>query len=171
LNKIRVYKDTLSKEQQDYIEQTLLGIPNSFPWYFIDDVTYPGAKKPRPALIHNIVMGSRVNSDFMNLIQLFNIVPEKNIVQARAILQLPLNEKLIGKKYDTPHIDMNIPHNVYLYYVCDSDGETVFFENKKIIKKIKPKKGTLVVFDGAIYHTAFQPKKSKRCIINIDVAR
>ena len=38
-----------------------------------------------------------------------------------------------------------------------------------IKKKITPKQGRVVVFDGRFYHTAEQPTDNKRCIINFDV--
>ena len=39
----------------------------------------------------------------------------------------------------------------------------------KIKKAIKPKQGRVVVFNGKYWHTAEQPKKNKRCIINYDI--
>ena len=49
----------------------------------------------------------------------------------------------------------------------------VFFANftTKILpkKKIKPKRGRVVLFDGKLYHTAEQPNNHKRCIVNYDL--
>ena len=92
-----------------------------------------------------------------------------NIIKARSILQLPLNSKFRGRSVDKPHVDLHYKHKVYLYYVIDADGDTVFYNNGKISQKIKPKKGRLVIFDGSILHTAKQPTKGIRCIINIDL--
>ena len=66
---------------------------------------------------------------------------------------------------------MHEPHIVCLYYVINSDGETILFKNKKIHKKIKPKQGRLLIFDGNMVHTAYQPKKNIRCIINFNVEK
>ena len=41
----------------------------------------------------------------------------------------------------------------------------------KIIKRVSPKQGRLLIFDGSIVHTARQPKKGIRCIINFDVLK
>ena len=87
---------------------------------------------------------------------------------------------------DLLHIDATIPHLVVLYYVIDSDGDTLLtelqhqpgqaekidqhVESHKIITRVTPKQGRAVLFDGSIYHTAEQPRQNMRCVINIDVA-
>ena len=66
--------------------------------------------------------------------------------------------------------------------MVDSDGDTIiydyksknkddipFFEDIKELQRITPKQGRVVVFDGAHWHTAEQPTKDKRCIINFNV--
>ena len=36
-------------------------------------------------------------------------------------------------------------------------------------KKVTPKQGRVVLFDGAYYHTAQQPNNNIRCIVNYDL--
>ena len=38
-----------------------------------------------------------------------------------------------------------------------------------VLKKITPKQGRLVIFDGDIEHTAKQPQDDVRCVINFDI--
>jgi len=164
----KVVENCISKRNQNNIIETMFGLQRNFPWYFAQDVSYDEGKQQRPALFHNFVLKKyTVNSDFFNMVK--PIVKDKNVIQARSILQLPLNKKLLNKSFDTPHVDSEEPHLVYLYYVVDSDGQTLFLKNKKVIKKIKPKQGRLVIFNGNIYHTAEQPEKGKRCVINFNV--
>ena len=42
---------------------------------------------------------------------------------------------------------------------------------KGFTKKIKvtPKQGRVVLFDGALYHTAQQPNNNIRCVVNYDL--
>ena len=81
-----------------------------------------------------------------------------------------------------PHIDCDKEHKVLLYYVNDSDGDTIIYEQTvkdtpcgsvnvdlKEHKRVKPKKGRMVLFDGYRYHCSSQPKNNYRCIINFDL--
>ena len=168
---IKVVKNILNKTDQEKIKDLMLESVQ-FPWYYIKDVTGVRgqyAKQKRPALSHCFVDHRGVNSSFFK-----DILPittyfkreQIKILKAVSYLQFPSNKK----SYDTPHVDSKDTHTVVLYYVVSSDGETVFFnKDKKIIKKVTPKQGTAVIFDGSILHTAFQPQKSLRCIVNINI--
>ena len=165
---LKIIDNCISKNDQNIIKKTMFGLSRNFPWYFAKDVSFVNGKQKRPAFFHDFVVRNyKLNSDFFNMIK--PIVKNKNVIKARAILQLPLNKKLINKKYDSPHIDLKNPHQVYLYYVINADGNTLFLKNKKVVKKIKPKQGRLVIFNGSIFHTAEQPQKGKRCVINFNV--
>ena len=89
-------------------------------------------------------------------------------------------------KKDTIHVNRNIPHLVMLYYVNDSDGDTILYDktlddipyeinypeeycNLEIVHKITPKKGRILFFDGRYYHSPSTPTKSMRCIITVDL--
>lgn len=77
-----------------------------------------------------------------------------------------------------PHVDSTDKHKVFLYYVNDSDGDTVFFNElfdgtKKDqfteSQRVSPEAGKGVVFDGHIYHASSSPIASEyRCILNVD---
>ena len=87
------------------------------------------------------------------------------IIKGRYFLQPPTNEIQV----QPPHIDIEWPHWVFLYYVNDSEGDTIFYnEQKEIIKRVAPKKGRIAFFDGSIYHSASTPNTSPRAVININ---
>ena len=77
-----------------------------------------------------------------------------------------------------PHVDMTIPHMVLLYYVNDSDGDTIIFNEKycyeeiptlTVDKVITPKAGSAIIFDGLTYHSSSSPKNTKeRIVLNIN---
>ena len=186
---MKVFDNIIPKKEQEDIK-TLLFENKTFPWYYIKDITHSKkGKQLRPGFQHTFMEEGKVTSDANIFIQSIikntaKKIKLKNykIEKARTFLQLPLDEDFKGTGVDTPHLDYYTPHKVFLYYVCDSDGETIiydyksknsddipFFEDIKELKRIKPKQGRVVVFDGMHWHTAVQPSKNVRCIININV--
>ena len=190
---IKVIDDIIDKEYQENIK-TLFYKNQHFSWFYVDDITNKDkGLQRRPGFRHGFVTGGKSVSNCWPLIQpLAKAIADKinvkgDVIEARSFLQLPLNQKFIGSGVDTPHIDTNIPHTVFLYYVNTTDGETViydykskikdkeivdvpFFEDIKVLKKVKPKQGRCVIFDGSYWHTSVQPKKDVRAIINFNIS-
>jgi len=168
--KIKIIDNCISLNQQKSIINTLSH--NTFPWFYQSDITdLPKTKnQSRPALSHYFVVDKNNNSEHIDVIMPIIIPHTKNsIIQCRSFLQFPLNLKKYGTDDDSPHRDLSFPHTVYLYYVVTSDGDTLFLKDSKVIKKITPKQGRLVIFDGDIEHTAQQPQDEVRCVINFDI--
>jgi hypothetical protein len=69
-----------------------------------------------------------------------------------------------------PHQDSPGPHTVVIYYVNDAEGDTVFFDdNKQIVKRVTPKKGRVVLFDGAVLHAGSPARNQPRCLVNFNL--
>ena len=188
IDKIYVFDDIIEKDYQNKIKDVLIGQvrynDEDFPWYYIDDVTASGdyETQKRGAFVHDYVHYEYgIESDFHYLfLDLIKAscsklkIKEVDALQGRSFLQLPTNIK--REDVDSPHTDMQFKHFVMLYYVCDSDGDTIIY-NEKIIsekgftvqKKITPKQGRVVLFDGSLYHTAQQPNNNIRCVVNYDL--
>ena len=80
---------------------------------------------------------------------------------------------------NSPHVDFSDEHKTMLYYVNDSDGDTIFYnENYKTIKnsksfsvdqKVNPVMGRAVLFDGLKFHSSSPPfLNDRRVVININ---
>ena len=78
------------------------------------------------------------------------------------------------------HIDLPIPNITTIFYVNQSDGNTIFFNERSnetgklyeisdltVKEEIEPKPNRLVIFDGYQLHTGCSPKEySNRILIN-----
>ena len=155
-NMILVIDDFIDKEYQEKIRKILLGeipfkfkadgeeIELDFPWFFIEDVTAAGDhdSQHRCALSHQYVsfegtspgeVDTEFHELFIPLLQRAAMkigIGEINVLQGRSFLQFPLQLK--DDTVDTPHIDLeNWRHFVVLYYVCDSDGDTIIYNERQ----------------------------------------
>ena len=186
-----VIDDLMPKSFQDNIEATLLG--NNFPWYFQRDITSVGGSDQAPGFAHFYKHVDKApDSRMFDLVSLIAYMGAdnygfdfKNIIQVRSFLQTPLSSNMLANEVDALHVDLPVDHLVVLYYVCDSDGDTILVDKKfdkneglitgsrytdyKTIKRVTPKKGRCLIFDGAYYHTAEQPKNNTRCVINFNL--
>ena len=88
------------------------------------------------------------------------------IFEARLFLQTPSPNP--QPFLSALHNDLDFNHWVFLYYINDSDGDTIFFNDEgSEIKRISPKKGRIVFFDGSIKHTG-SSSSHLRAVLNID---
>ena len=186
-NKILIFDDVIDLDYQNIIKEILLGDRQykgyDFPWYLTHDVTKPAKadSQKRPAFFHGYVdypseLSSSFHDLFTELIQnscgklrLENV----RVIQGRSFCQLPINSEVMS--VDTPHIDTKDDHFVMLYYVCDSDGDTIIYneqiksETYTLQQRVTPKQGRVVLFDGSYYHTAEQPLNNIRCVVNYNL--
>jgi len=183
-DEIFIFDDIVDHNYQKYIQQIIF---NKIRWQYIPDVTKPDNKQQRPGFsYHYIKDKSNVYKWHTDMCVIINAACEKinfkrnDCIQGRSFLQLPLNLK--DRALDSPHVDMDIDHLVVLYYVNDSDGDTVIYENKfdgwdniphyselKEKQRVTPKAGRVVIFNGKHWHTSCQPEHNVRCIINYNI--
>jgi hypothetical protein len=191
----KVIDDFIPLSLQEEIKKILI-VDREFPWFYVPDVTYGDkasrhTKTPAPAFSHALKYQGNFNSQFLSHFSMLAHLGAqaadfkfKEIAQARTFLQLPLSKSYLKQSVDRLHCDLDEDHLVVLYYVVDSDGDTIIvnkkmdletreenleYQNYDILAKVTPKQGRVVLFDGKLYHTAEQPKNNIRCVINIDV--
>ena len=171
---IEVYDNILPKYLEDSYEKDI--ISSSYPFLYGTNITYGGApnKKYSPAfsvpLNTNLPAFPKANLNYVNQIVYrlsaylnFSVI---NIFHTKVLLQIPST----NKTSDDIHTDMLTPHLVCLYYINDSDGDTIMFDdNNNEIRRITPKKGRIVFFDGSIKHCSSPPTKTHRAIINFNI--
>ena len=179
---IKVFKNFLSSKQADIIEKDLLG--PKFNWYWNEATILPGEPfEPTKntvnsgQFIHKIMMRNHYENKDSDVFEselyegfkkVFDKVSYNNIERIKC--NLNLNVTGYKKTSHQPiHRDTNNKgYKSLLYYINDSDGDTIFFDkNVKQIKRVKPKKNTAVLFDSNLLHCGCNPIKSnKRAVIN-----
>jgi len=186
-----VLDDIIPEDFQNYVHSVLT---TSESWRFIRDMSYATCELRYPSYGFNMMFkhpGVGVTSELyeklsvplISYIQSEVNLEEKEIYFNRSFLQLPLDQKFI-KEHNGIHVDIPQDHYACIYYVNDCDGETILYDQTihntqggsknvdlKEHKRVMPKKGRVVLFDGARYHCSSQPRESYRCIINFDLIK
>jgi len=187
----KVVDDFLPEIYHWQLKETLCG-PNH-PWCFLNNIdkqenTLGGfgfeacvvnssdpqqiAKGPRSSSISEMIM------PFCFSVQ--QLVGAESILKVRCDMTL---YNPLGHMHH-PHIDHNGPHIASVYYVNDSDGNTVLFNHRatvndpktfpsldemEVLVEVEPRANRLLVFDGNLIHTGHSPSKNNyRVIINSD---
>jgi len=185
--------DTISKNLLVQVFENVLS-PNAYddfanvvnkeyiPWYFYEMVHNTSSACDSNDIsthgfVHKFFDNNKVNSMYIFLL---NPILEKlschfdcSIIPVRMKMNMNLN---IGRQVAPyPHIDKieaidNKYYKTAIYYINDSDGDTLFFDDaKNIVCRQTPKKNTLVLFSGDLLHSAQLPIVSpKRLVVNIN---
>jgi len=189
-----ILDDAINIDTQEEIKKIFLS--DEFPWFYKPENTFTVEGSNTPCLSHFFVIRGAINSTYSGILNLlitdcYKKIPDKvikkfsHMVYARSFLQFPLNSNFCKTSVDALHVDYDLEHYVLLYYVMDSDGDTIItdtiynkdkeislkLEDHKEVHRIQPKQGRIVLFDGSYYHTAEQPTNNVRCVINIDLVK
>jgi len=179
---------------QDELETLLLG--GNFPYFYSSESCVPAGYKEddnedsrltgallvdgntieAPQFMHMLVSDGAINSGSYNnvapiLHKVIDLLDEDYFV-VKCKVNMNLADVRFEGKYHTPHIDNGFDKQVTaIYYVNDSDGDTFFFDDSgKITKRVTPKKGTLVMWKGKVFHAKSSPiKTTSRVVININL--
>ena len=174
----------LTKEKQQEIYNLLISSGN-FEWFLnLKTNNFLNKKNDTFQFTHSFFIDNEAISPHYNLIMnIFNEFLNKHDLKCTKIIRAKAN--LVTKNMDInhlePHIDTDIPHKVFLYYVNNSDGSTVFYKDPvnlsmpirseldlEVGEEVLPLMGRAINFDGLTYHSASSPKNNDfRVVINI----
>ena len=175
---IKIIRHLLSSNRADVIESDLLG--SYFDWYWNDtSLGYNEIEKFKTK--NSVETGQFVHKLFFNydnentrsimyngFSKVFNKVNYEKVIRIKC--NLNINHASFKKTSHLPIHQDNTSKNYMslIYYINDSDGDTIFFNKKlKEIKRVKPKKNTAILFDSNILHCGCNPiKSSTRGVIN-----
>lgn len=184
----------VSKEYQDTIEQTVMG--KHFPLFYQEQTCLYDESKP--AYQERVDKNTKDSIQFTHM-AVWNGEPESKFwplflpLMFQAVNVFGVNLKVVRCKlnatyptagfldneYNPPHKDQEDPNMlVGIYYVNDSDGDTLFFEEPtsnftlgefKVVTRVSPKKGSFVLFPASVLHAGRPPiLASSRYVINFN---
>lgn len=187
---IQIFDKVIPQGYADQIEADVMAM--KFPWYYINDVTNRnyGSNSGLTHLAYNY--GSEPSDWFPFIMPIVYSIAEAAGHTLEQLLRirvgcLPQTHET-GYEYNSPHLDFQMPHYTACYYVNDSDGDTVLFDqtaadmnvtelsehnlieyvqhtNFTVAQRSAPVKGRLCVFDGMRFHSSTKPKQHDRRIV------
>jgi|LakMenEpi13Oct10_1017325.scaffolds.fasta_scaffold00248_5 hypothetical protein len=184
-----IIDDVIPENLQDEYHDIVLSERS---WCFLKDMTYSKGNIKYPSYGFNMLfkhpdygvvssLYERISVPIINSLLEKTNLEINDIYFNRSFLQLPLSQNFY-RDQNGLHVDLSEPHYACVYYLNDSDGDTIIMEQTidntppgsqgvdvKIHKRVTPKKGRMVVFDGRRYHCSSQPTESYRAIINFDL--
>lgn len=179
-----ILDDLFDDNMTDFIERSVL----NGSWKFVPDMSYGGKAHfgfnqtfKHPSLGVLSPLYEQVCVPIINRVLEHTQLQINDIAFTRSFLQVPLADKYFDQTNGV-HIDLPQPHYACVYYCDDSDGDTIVYEQTNedvpygttnvpltIHKRVQPKRGRVVLFDGIRYHCSSQPRNSMRCIINFNL--
>jgi hypothetical protein len=165
-----IIENLLPQSYKKEIQDALLG--DLFPWYLNKNIV-PSVEKSSCQFTHTLYRNDQIESDAFSLIKpMIYFIEDKTNTPIKKIERIKANlrTKTINNEYKLNiHKDQDQDnYKSFLYYVNDSDGDTLFFdEDKKIINSVTPKENSGVFFNSNINHTSQAPIKNDcRIVIN-----
>jgi hypothetical protein len=169
---IKVYDNIVPFSLQEKIKNSIL--QSQIPLFYVHNIANEYSSTPSPGFGSTFIdftNGKHTEYSFLFLEVIYYLSKHlhfliEKVYQARAFVHLPSPNPGL----DEIHTDLNFPHWVCLYYINDSEGNTVFFNNDKKtkLKEISPKQGRIVFFNGLIPHCSSRPETKTRAILNFN---
>lgn len=193
--KTRVLDNVITHRLQDELEKQLLDY--RFPWYYSPssdlgyDITSSYLKEKQalyddiniidpPQFYHDLFNGNQPNIYFKWFTPILDAIKFKGMTILR--MKLNITSPYIGAtelSYGIPHADLpqEQGYTTGVYYVTDADGDTLLFNEKvghagklTLQKRVQPKKGRLLLFDGCTLHAPTPPVSNRtRVVLNLNI--
>lgn len=186
---IKVFDNFLSEVQFEQVEEIVCNPENN--WQLLFETSLPGKVPDRVKrhfsnveeyiqFVHNfynVKNDKDWRSDCFPAIEtILGVALDKLDMDAVELLRCkanfqPRHYNRSDGAHNLPHVDFqDEEHNVLLFYLNNSDGDTYFYDDdNKLIKRVKPMRNRLVAFPGNTLHAGTHPKHNDyRMVINID---
>lgn len=193
INSYYIFDDIIDSDEQNILESEILS-PNTN-WLEHNNITGEFGGNMHEYFPGSVIYWNSVSDLILSIVSKI----EKNAVDMLGMQFVKNIRRKINKTsplivpYDATklmHVDMGGDHIVIIYYINDSDGDTILFNNTKgnsaesikdnfnsiniddfeLLKRVSPKKGRVLIFNGNLYHYGEYPNKGNRFVINYNTA-
>lgn len=188
MSDIKIIDKIIPQGYADQIEADIMR--TGFPWMYIDDVTNVNYGN-NSGFVHAAYDYGRESSDWYPFIKpMVYAIAEANETTLTQLLRIRVGFLTPTEiaEYNTPHVDFTMGHYTACYYVNDSDGDTVVFDQRltdvasdniteqvlkdyveqttfTIASRCEPKKGRVCIFDGMRFHASSKPNHTDRRLV------
>ena len=194
INEIYTFDDIVNIEIQNEIEKYVYD--KNLHWEIKTNIkkTDGVITKSFPA---QVISTNGIDENILKLIDTIidnslNKINKKLLKKYRIRINKTIPDINLKEEHKLIHIDRTESHVTVIYYIDDSDGDTLIFNNKnyknlknitdfinnddfldpknfELIKSISPKKGRVLMFAGHLWHYGKYPTKGERNIINLNL--
>jgi hypothetical protein len=187
---MKVIDNVTSPANASYLENLMLDQP----WFYLRNTAYNQFDNRIQPYDPSWVLMMYNNNEIMNPLM---SLAQSILIKALYESQMSLSKLIrIRAGFTTrtpypiihePHVDWDDGHMTALYYVNDSDGDTIFYKEKRdqslsvssyewsknkkftVDQTVSPKADRLVIFDGLTYHSSTSPiAHDHRLVINFN---
>jgi hypothetical protein len=167
---MQIIDNFMRDEWPKHIHNLLDG--HEFPWYLYKQTSYD--EDGYQQMVHTFYRDNTIASNHFLALQplIYELerqtsyqVKRTDRIKANLLFNRSITEE---QKQKVIHSDMEVPNYVSLiYYVKDSDGDTVFYDDDKKteLMRVKPKANRVVIFDSRIWHTGELPVENQSRIV------
>ena len=194
MSSVQIFDNFLPEDIYQKIKDRIGG--HNQPWYFQDSITtFDRDNPPVDKFGFNFSLmksdeefafsDPEVTKTFKVLMEFY--LKQKKVLKKARILRTRLDMTTYNKEsiLFEPHVDVDPPHLTTIFYVVDSDGNTVIYNEKwnpldqeepkseelTIMEEIEPVGNRLIAFDGYHMHTGHNPSEhQRRILINTNFA-
>jgi hypothetical protein len=172
-----------------HLKHLLLGEP----WYYLKSTAYndddsTGGIPFESSWILMIYDNKEIMSPLMHLAHsiLVKALHQQNLTMSELIrIRAGFTTRTPEPFTHAPHVDWDVEHMSGLYYLNDSDGDTIFYNDKQdpgleessfdfsqnreftVDQTVTPKADRFVLFDGDTFHSSTSPTKNDyRLVLN-----
>jgi len=98
-------------------------------------------------------------------------IPVKKMLRMKINVTFPIvgymehNHQMCHQDINNPEQRPDLNFKSLIVYINESDGDTMFFENNKIIKRINHERGKGILFDSGLTHAGQNPMKNNLRIV------